>query len=251
MNKTVHLKSYWTQSSSKMFNSSQKQCKRPWCHFVFQNRARAELKYLTGFFCGPSPQGWTPPLCWKLYPYLQNVPEEECCVLRVDLSASRNPAWSPLIIMNCPIVHVVQVIREGKKSVRISIESIIPSKIILIPVVLLFTILAWRHHSPVGPPGCRSSWQHPPHHLQLCYKGSCLISHLEEKWPRVIDCNCAVTDFISTQWGKMQLQEGFLGSSGFWASQKFRQVSHSSQRILPVWPCGWSLTRDCHLQWPR
>lgn len=189
------------------------------------------------FFHGPSPQGWMPPLCWQLYPHLQNVPEEECCVRWVDLSACRNPAWSPLIIMNCLIVHVVQVIREEKKkSIKISVESIIPSKIIFasIPVVLLFTIRAWKHHSPVGPPGC---WQHPPTRLPPRYKGSCLISHLEEKWPRVIDSNRAITGFILTRWGKMQVQEGFLGSSGFSAAQKFRQVSHSSQRILPIRGC--------------
>jgi len=142
--------------------------------------------------------------------------------------------------MSCPIVHVVQVIREGKKkSMRNSVESITPSKIIfsLIPVLPLFTKLAWAHHSPVGPPGCRSSWQHPPHHLQLCYKASCLISHLEGKWPRVIDCNCAITDSILTQWHKGQRQQkGFLGSSVFWAAQKFRQRP-GSQGILPIWGC--------------
>lgn len=105
--------------------------------------------------------------------------------------------------------------------------------------MLLFTILARKHHSPVEPPGCRSSWQHPPHHLQLPHEGSCLISHLEEKWPRVIDCNCAVTGFILAQRGKMQPQDGFWGSSGFWAAQKFRQLSHSGRRILPVRACYW------------
>lgn len=65
-------------------------------------------------FCGPSPQGSMSPPCWQLYPYLQNHPQEVCCMLWADLSASRNPAWSPLAIMNCPIVHVVQVIREEK-----------------------------------------------------------------------------------------------------------------------------------------
>lgn len=146
--------------------------------------------------------------------------------------------------MNCPIVHVVQVIREkgGGKSIKISVESIFPSKIIfaLIPVVLLFTIPAWKH-SPVGAPGCRSSWQHlhPTSISSWPSKGSCLTSHLEERWPRLTVCHFDITDFILTHCRKTQFQGGFLGSSGFWAAKKYWQVSHSGQRILPISECSW------------
>lgn len=40
-------------------------------------RARLVLNSNTSqFFWWPSPRGWMAHLCWQLYPYLQNVPEE-------------------------------------------------------------------------------------------------------------------------------------------------------------------------------
>lgn len=144
--------------------------------------------------------------------------------------------------MNCPIVHVVQVIKKGKKinknvcRVYHSLKNNIP----------IDSCGATFHN-----PGLKTSFTcwttglgeqlaASLHHLQLCYRGSCLSSHLEEKWPRVIDRNSAATDFILTQWGKTQPQEGFFFLEGLF-SELLKNSGRflSSQRIFPIWECGW------------
>lgn len=150
--------------------------------------------------------------------------------------------------MNCPIVHVVQVIKKGKKinknvcRVYHSLKNNIP----------IDSCGATFHN-----PGLKTSFTcwttglgeqlaASLHHLQLCYRGSCLSSHLEEKWPRVIDRNSAATDFILTQWGKTQPQEGFFF---FWkvcflSCSKIKAGFSAAKEFSPFESVAGSLTRD-------